>query len=387
MTLQTQQYSLDRNMARQIVSYCVLRISFRTTHHAQRITNHGLTVVELLISIAITSIIMLAIGSSMVIATRAMPDVNTPANTAITAGEIAEQLATELQYAISIKSYSANMIEFTVANRSGYQAPDIIRYEWSGTQDDPLTRKYNGASVVEVLDSVQEFNLSYDIEAISDEVMPGNESAETLLIGYHSTQDLDDFQLLSYKWYGQYFLPSLPLDAVSWKVTRIEFYAKVDRSPTGECRVELQLPTGDNLPSGVVLEDKRFLEETLNESKYLRQQFTFSNVSGLSAQQGLCLVFRPVSGSYPAQIWGQDEGVSTPNSYLIRSDDSGGSWSAQTNQSLLFSIYGTVTTSGQPSIQNTYYVNSVRIKLRTGQDEQSIVYAAAKTINKPEVKQ
>jgi type II secretory pathway pseudopilin PulG len=346
----------------------------------------GLTIVELLVSIAITTVIMFAIGSSMMVATRAMPDRDTPANAVITTGEAVEQLAAELQYAVSIKDYSASMIEFTVADRNGYGTPETIRYEWSGTLGDPLTRQYNGATVVEVLDAVQEFNLSYDLEAISDEVMPENESAETLLIGYNSTGNLADYQLRNYKWYGQYFLPSLPQDAVSWKVTRVEFFAKVDYSPISECRVQLQLPTGDNLPSGIVLEDRRFLEEILNENTYLRQRFTFSDVSGLSTQQGLCLVLKSL-GSYPGLLWGQDGGVSTPNSYLVRSSDSGASWSAHTSESLLFSVYGTVTTSGQPTIQDTYYIRAVQIKIRTGADEQSTVYAGVKCINKPEVKQ
>ncbi len=346
----------------------------------------GLTIVELLVSIAITTVIMFAIGSSMMVATRAMPDVDTPANAVITASETVEQLATELQYTISINNHSASMIEFTVADRDGYGAPETIRYEWSGTLGDPLTRQYNGATVVEVLDAVKEFNLSYDLEVISNEVMLGNESAETLLIGYDSTHNLADYQLRNYKWYGQYFLPSLPQDAVSWKVTRVEFFAKVDWSPVSECRVQLQLPTGGNLPSGIVLEDKRFLEETLNENTYLRQRFTFSDVSGLSPQKGLCLVLKPL-GSYPGLLWGQDGGVSTPNSYLVMSYDSGTSWSTRTSESLLFSVYGTVTTSGQPTIKNTYYVRAVQIKIRTGTDEQSTVYAGVKCINKPEVKQ
>jgi hypothetical protein len=346
----------------------------------------GLTIVELLVSIAITTVIMFAIGSSMMVATRAMPDRDTPANAVITTGEAAEQLAAELQYAISINNYSTSMIEFTMADRDGYGTPETIRYEWSGTPGDPLTRQYNGATVVEVLNAVQEFNLSYGLEIISKEVMSGNESAETLLIGYNSTDNLADYQLRSYKWYGQYFLPSLPQDAVSWKVTRVEFFAKVDYSPISECRVQLQLPTGDNLPSGIVLEDKRLLEEVLNENAYLRQRFIFSDVSVLSPQQGLCLVLKSL-GSYPGFLWGQDGGVSTPNSCLVRSSDSGASWSARTGESLLFSVYGTVTTSGQPTIQDTYYVRAVQIKIRTGADEQSTVYTGVKCINKPEVKQ
>ena len=126
----------------------------------------GATLVELLVSIAITTVLMLAIGSAMLIATQAMPNANGPANQIIVASEVAEQLATELQHAISVNSRSATMIEFTVADRDADQVPETIHYEWSGTAGGPLTRQYNGGSIIEVLDSVRQFNLSYDLETI-----------------------------------------------------------------------------------------------------------------------------------------------------------------------------------------------------------------------------
>jgi len=131
-----------------------------------KILSRGLTLVELLVSIAVTAILMLAIGSAMLIATHAFPDVGSAASATIVASEVAEQLTTELQYAVSIISRSEKMVEFTVADRDTDEVPEVIRYQWSGIAGAPLTRQYNGGSVVEVLDSVQEFNLSYDLEII-----------------------------------------------------------------------------------------------------------------------------------------------------------------------------------------------------------------------------
>ncbi len=353
----------------------------RRQRHAQ-----GFTLVELLVSIAVTMVIVVGIGSSMLIASRAMPDANNPANATIAAGQAAEQLSAELQYAITINGRSATMIDFTVADRNSNGINETIRYEWSGTPGDSLTRQYNAGSVVDILDGVQQFNLSYDLEALSDEEMGENESAETLLISYDSTEDLTGYRVRPSRWYGQYFLPSLPADAISWKVTRVEFFAKVDWSPTGKCGIQLRLPTEENLPSGVILEQKEFLEATLLDT-YLRQEFTFSNVSRLSPDQGLCLIIRQISGWYPGKIRGQYQGVSTPNSHLVRTYNGGASWWAPPGDSLLFSVYGTVTTSGVPQIQNTYTLEAVGITLRAGSEEQTTVYTGTRTPNKPKVVQ
>lgn len=346
----------------------------------------GFTLAELLVSIAVTMVIAVGIGSSMLIASRAMPDADNPASAAITAVEAAEQLTAELQYAISINNRSTTMIEFTVADRNGDEVDEMIRYEWSGTPGDSLTRQYNGGAVVNLLEDVHQFDLSYDLQTISEEIPQGNESGETLLKRFSGDWNFKSYPIKDSEWYGQYFLPSLPGDAISWKVTRVRFKATIDGDTDGECKVQLQLPTLGDLPSGVVLEEKTLLESTLTWF-YTTQEFSFSSVSGLSPQEGLCLVFKWISNGTACKILGQDEDVHTSNIRLSKSTNRGASWSTLSDESLLFWIYGTVTTSGEPLIENTYYLKTVGITLRIGSDEQTTVYTATKTLNKPEVTQ
>ncbi|MBN2316802.1 MAG: prepilin-type N-terminal cleavage/methylation domain-containing protein [Sedimentisphaerales bacterium] len=344
----------------------------------------GFTLVELLLSIAVTMVIVVGLSSSMLVASRAMPDTDNPANAALAAGAAAEELASEIQYAISINNHSSTMIEFKVADRDGDEAPETIRYEWTGTIGDPLTRQYNNGSIVDILNDVQEFNLFYDRAPLSDEVTGDNESAETRLVCYDSDDYLSEYQICSCKWYGQYFLPTLPADAVSWKVTRIEFLACAESTPASKAGIQLRLPTEDNLPSDVILEQKELPEVTLLDT-YLKQEFTFSNVSGLSPNQGLYLVITCLSGSYPARIRGQNKCVNKPNIMLACTTNYGDSWWTFNDDSLLFAVYGTVTTSGQPQIQNTYTLESVGITLRTGDNEQTTISAGIKTPDKPKV--
>lgn len=345
---------------------------------------YGFSLIEMLVSVAVTMVIMVALASSMLIATRALPDSSSPANATITAAEVAEQIAAELQYAVSVNARSANMIEFTVADRDGSGLPETIRYEWSGTLGDPLTRQYNGGSIVEILPGIKEFNLSYDLETISDEIPQGNESAETLLASYYSSSDQAGREVKADRWRGQYFLPSLPGDAVSWKVTRVRFYAIADGYATGECRVQLQLPTSGGAPSGVVLEEKTLLESTL-PYYYNMQEFTFSGVSGLSPEQGLCLVFKWISGTVACSILIRDEDAPPSSGDFMRSDNQGASWTTYSDESLLYWIYGTVTTVGEPLIEDTYHLQRVEIKLRTGDEPESAAYTHTRMLNAPEV--
>jgi hypothetical protein len=335
---------------------------------------------------AIATVLMLGIGSAMLIASRAVPDAASPTGAAVSAAQCCEQLTADLQYAISVNSRSATMIEFTVADRSGDSFPEVIRYEWSGTAGAPLTRQYNGGAAVEVLANVRDFALSYDLQTISTLIPQGNESAETILKGYSGTANLDNYPIKSSEWYGQYFRPVLPADAVSWKVTRIRLSGRTDGAPNGECRVQLQQPTVGKLPSGTVLEEKTLLESSLLAG-YQEQEFTFTQAGGLSATQGLCIVVNWISDAVACQVWGVNSNASTPDSFLVKSTDKGVSWTAPAGMSLLYTVYGTVTTSGAPQIQNTYYLKRVNIRLRTGSDTRTTVQTAVSILNQPEVTQ
>ena len=355
-------------------------------HNVGSTRRKGLTLVELIVSIAITSILMFAIISSILIATRAFPDADNPANNVLNASAAATQLASELRYAVSILSWSSSMIEFSVADRNSDDAPETIRYEWSGTRGDSLTRTYNSGTTMSVLGEVEEFDLSYDVRTVSEEVPNTSESAETLLASYDSAVELSDYHVEAGKWWAEYFMPALPGNAVSWKVTRVQFRAKVGGPVNGECRVQLQLPTLGNMPSSIVLEEKTLPESTLLDT-YLVQEFAFSNISGLSPQQGLCLVLKWVSDADACIVLGQKNNVVSSDSAFYTSSDSSASWSVKSGESLLFSIYGTVTTAGEAEVYETCYVNAVNIRLRTGADQQQAVHTGVAVPNRPEVLQ
>ena len=346
----------------------------------------GMTLLEVVLTMAVSSILLLGLGSAMLLAGRALPDARSATSQTAAGAEAVEAMVAELRYAVAIQQRSERMIQFTVADRNADAMPEVIRYEWSGTAGAPLTRQYNGGASVEVLANVQDLGLTYELQTISTQIPQTSESAETLLSGYDSAQDYADYTIKDTEWYAEYFRPVLPGDAVSWKVTRVRFYAKQAGLFGGETRVQLQLPTTGGKPSGIVLEEKTFYENLL-PLLYLVQEVTYTQVSGLSPQQGLCLVFRWQADAEACKILGQDRNVAAANIALLKSTDKGVSWTALSAQSLLFSVYGTVTTAGTPQVQNRYYLNAAAIRLKAGTDDQTTVQTSVRILNQPEVTQ
>jgi prepilin-type N-terminal cleavage/methylation domain-containing protein len=346
----------------------------------------GFTLVELSVAVAVTSVIMVGMGSAMLIAGRALPEARSPTASRLAAARAAEDMATELQYAAWVNQRSPNMIEFVTADRNADEIPETIRYEWSGTSGAPLLRQYNGGAPVSILTDVCEFGLSYNVMIVTARTPEGNESGQTTLSGYSTTQGLHDCSIQNIESYAECFFPVLPANTVSWKVTRVVISAKQDGTADGEASVQLQTATAGHLPSGTVLEEKPLLESTLLPT-YLEQEFTFSAVGDLSPTQGLCLVVKWVANDIACKVRARNGNVTDLNIALARSTDGGLTWAALPNQSMLFAVYGTVTTSTSPQVQNTYYLEGVDIKLRSGGDSRAVVQTGVRLLNRPEVNQ
>ena len=102
------------------------------------------TLAELIVSVAIMAVLVGGMASAILIAGHALPDDENPSEKLVKATNIVDRIAGELLYATSIAEVTANAVTFTVADRNhGDPGPETIRYDWSGTAGDPLSRQYN----------------------------------------------------------------------------------------------------------------------------------------------------------------------------------------------------------------------------------------------------
>ena len=130
--------------------------------HASR--RYALTLAELVLSMAVMTILVGGIGSALLLASHALPTGSEPATNRITVCQTLDQITAELYCAQSFAARSSTTVEFTVADRNEDKNPETIRYAWSGTPGDPLTRQYNGAAAVTICDDVQDFSLAYIVQ-------------------------------------------------------------------------------------------------------------------------------------------------------------------------------------------------------------------------------
>ncbi|MCP4249581.1 MAG: prepilin-type N-terminal cleavage/methylation domain-containing protein, partial [bacterium] len=342
----------------------------------------GYTLVELVLSLAIMSIVMAGTASVAVIASHALPSTESP-DRAVTRGcEVLRDIAGELLYATSITENSTAAVTFAVADRGhGAAGPETVRYAWSGSPGDPLTRQYNGGSVVDLIQDVSEFDLSYDLKVVAEEQPSVDlEGAEIELSSHQSVNAGNSFSITASDWIGQYFQPSLPADAISWKVTRVMIEAQSRGQADGETLVQLRPAISGNLPAGSVLEQLSMIESDLT-TVYTWQEFSFANVSGLAPGSGLCLVLQHVADATSANV--RFDNATGPG--CLDTGDGGSSWTYYGTRAMNYYVYGTVTTPSAPAAVTKQWLLSVGIKLRVGPDPATGVETAFQVLNEPEV--
>ncbi len=313
----------------------------------------GFTLLELVISLSVSSILLMAVGSAIMMAAKAVPDPDTPDNDTALPARVAADIAAELQMALSFIFRDADTVEFTVADRTGDTIAETIRYDWSGTIGDPLTRQYNGGPVTNVIGAAEEFGLLYDTTIVNEQEI--QESAEVLLDSLVSPLENKAYTIVPSFWVGQYIQPSLPAGATSWTVTRVQLQAQ--DSPSAGHAVWVQLRTADpgGLPTPSVLE--QYYADNLGGSM-IWQEFFFDNVPPLPTDEGLCLVVKWAAGDDGANV---RYTITAGN--RIKTGDAGALWQIAVDKSLLYAVYGTYKENVTVA---TTDLTGIRVKIRTG---------------------
>jgi hypothetical protein len=182
------------------------------------------------------------------------------------------------------------------------------------------------------------------------------------------------------QWWGQYFKPSLPADTLEWSVTRARFVARADDDPT-ETRLQLRLAEPDLTPSPTVLDAAIVSSAELTASYMWIEKPLLA--TALSPDEGLSLTFTNSAGR-SAQLQYQTDLVAQSDLGLVLGTRSWGA--AQTNRSLLFSVYGTHTTLGSADDTRTY-LTGVQIEIQTGSEESSEFETGVALLHRPEIDQ
>ncbi len=349
-----------------------------------RSAREGFTLVELVLSLSIAAILLMALQSTVLVASKAIPDGRSVGSALVSSGQPMGSLSADLYFATSVTELTGTAITFTVPDRNGDGTPETIRYAWSGKAGDPLTRQYNGGAAVNVIPGVQSFGLTYDRRQVQAPTTYAT-SAETLLSS--STGGGSTYSVQSGAWPGQYVSPSFPVTPNTWSVTRVLISARSGTSPAGQALVQLRAVDAGGLPTSTIYDQQTLAAASLTSS-YAWQTFTFSGATGLSPSQAIALVVQ----------WSADTtacGVQYSNGGLLgglvgglfgggnMEQYNGTSWGGMSGCNLNYYLYGTYTTPNPPAYN--YFLKDVRCGVQLTGDSATQMNTMIRVVNEPQV--
>jgi|GEM_PF-2903451 len=343
----------------------------------------GYSLVEVLVAMSILAIISTAVASAVVVASRALPDPESPIEALPDQATAFERLTGELAEATTLIEHAPSAVSVLVPDRDGDGADELIRWSWSGTVGDPAQRAYNGAAGSDALGSVHDFTFGYET-ATTPETYPGplSESAEQGFVNYTNTgYKAADTTIDKTHYLSQWIEPSFPPGATAWTITRVEAVCSTEGNNDGQVRLEIRNGASDGVPTATVLQSM-YENETSLSTGLASHSFDFAAPVSLSPG-GVCVVFG-CSAAAPGH-GGRFQFQQSVNQGLAYTGDAGSSWKTDWSPgSLDIIVYGTVTASGPDQSFTRSFVERITIDSQVGDDTRSRARTAAEPINHPE---
>lgn len=342
----------------------------------------GFTLIEVAVSLAILSVITLAMGSVVLLTASAAPTGRSIAEGTTTAQAGVQQLAADAAMATAITSGNARSIAFTVPDRNGDSSPDTLSYSWSGTPGDPLLLSFNGGTHAVVVDGVRDLSLSYQLVPVSTTTTTAPvEGPETLLTTYDpASYGTSTISLVASV--GQAFHPTLPAGATAWSITKVRFRARTAAPVDGSVTAELRAADSFGLPKGPALWSATVAESSLSAT-FAWRELTVANVKDLSPSQNAVLLLKYGSGLSAANI-GYVSGLSGLTFPMITAPATL-VWVSVGGSQMAHAIYGTVTATST-AVTTRKYLDRITISLRAGDDRAPRVESQVRVLCRPEVR-
>ena len=126
----------------------------------RRRRSRAFTLVELVLALALTTIVVGAATSVMIVASRALPSTSDASVLATDTASGLAMLEAELQCATRTR-LEPTAITFTIPDRTGDSIPETIRYSWSGVSGQPLLRT-EAAATAAVTGPLQSLSFTAD---------------------------------------------------------------------------------------------------------------------------------------------------------------------------------------------------------------------------------
>lgn len=161
----------------------------------------------------------------------------------------------------------------------------------------------------------------------------------TELRSYTGAGGTNDVILNTKRW-AQYFKPTLPTGALTWRITSVELQLQTETP--GDVRIAIATADGSSMPDTII--EEQVVNSSSMPSVMNWHTINFTDNSNLNPNAGFCITATTSLSTAPARIAFQPSGMSASNSAMVTGDGTG--WTTvATDAALKYRVHGVYTTT------------------------------------------
>lgn len=303
---------------------------------------HGFTLIELVLTLSVTSVLLLSLMSVMRVLGKAVPSGDDAAQQTMDFDACLARLRIDISSATDWNISGAGLMSMRVPDRDGDGSAEKLQYVFdAGTNT--LKLSVNDAEATTVLAGVQSITVTPSSQSAS---LPGPATSQwsseavflsTPGIGSGSQKpDQEDGR-------GMAVTPVLPADATAWRITRIDIPLRREKSDVPVVTISIHNMTGGS-PSPTELQSVTQTLSSAPSSSSLMATFSFVFPSPvtLTPDQRVCFLLRTSTTNNGIEVLAHNPLPIAHANFLTR-NSSTSSWDvSHPDESLAFTLFASV---------------------------------------------
>ena len=352
--------------------------------HARAVpSRRGFTLVELVVSLALGTMLMAALGSAVVLASRALPDRSSDVLSTMDAARALAAVAEELGTATELTRREAAAVTAVLpadATATTGAAPRVVSYAWS-SDGGSLRRTSSAGGAGDVLADVRRFAVEVQSAPVAKTwSVAGSTAPEQLHAAYTTYSSIEFRSVDENKLSAQLVTPAWNSDWATWSVTKVRL--RLLRQGSQNLRVQVRLAASSGRPTSTVLAEAELTPWQLPAVLADWVDIPIS-VTGIAYGQKVCVVLRGDSSSGHAAAV---EIVNSGAKGLSTSGNGGSSWvwaeDGVNDSSMRYEVFGTYTLKPAVVTLTRPQATAVRLGVQAG-GARAMQWATAPLLNRP----
>ena len=355
------------------------------------------TMVEIALAMAVASVLVVGVGTVLVLASRAVPQsASAPTPMTVPTARAADDISAELRYATGFKEMAQRAVAFTVPDRTGDGREETIRYAWSGTPGDPVTREFNGSTPLAVIADADDARFTFTKRQVTrtGEAKAWVTSNETLLASFTGWTGVSatnmNLTVGTSAWISQAFRidPALiPSGARNLAITRVRLKMKkpLVGGNDGHVTIVRRQSAGNQLPATMPVGSTSAISFGLLTTSFVWVTASFSDVVFATPETELCILVKGPAATSAQVQYLNATGAPADSNYFRWTTDGGSSWlptSGWDRNDAYYEVWGTWQSEQVQTAQTSfYYLTTVGVLIDAG----DTVRSSARVLNEPEV--